>query len=414
MGLLKTNKSFTIVCLILLSTTVMAQSEQDAIEYRRSSLYQLMIGHMKQEFASEIKQTFLHLSMPEQYNDHNLSVRVIETVRKVDDVKKNRENDSITAFLEKNHIASRLVARWFNRDMENGVCDMSLIKERGLYNANEFDRQMAMQSVRGMSLLEDAGEDLINNTFVVVNDIQYIDKNKTARIAGAVTYALAATASVAMRNDSFKNMGESIVNMTNEIDGFRVKINSFLYRLVWNDTIANNFYTNHYTSTPDETKARAFEDARENYRLEYVGKVESSGGTTSFYGIAKERRDLMLLKALQRAIDENIADLQQNFEVFRVKTPLVSTDPLTAYIGLKEGMTDKSRYEVLEVVQKENGKISYKRVGVIAPEVGKIWDNRCMADLEKAENSDLNCTTFKVISGKNFCSGMLIREISSN
>ena len=33
-----------------------------------------------------------------------------------------------------------MVGRWFNRDYMTGVCDVELVKERGLYNASELDK----------------------------------------------------------------------------------------------------------------------------------------------------------------------------------------------------------------------------------------------------------------------------------
>lgn len=59
----------------------------------------------------------------------------------------------------------------------------------------------------------------------------------------------------------------------------------------------------------------------------------------------------------------------------------------------------------------DNGRIEYKRVGIIKPMPGKIWDNRFMAIDDKTENSDLEYTTFEKVSGGDFYSGMLIREI---
>lgn len=405
MGLLK-NIS---ILLLLLPLKAIAQNSNDMV-YRRSSLYQLMIGHLNQEYSAQIKTTFLNLPISDHYNDHNLSVRVVEMPQKLKNAGKDFENDSITAFLERNLIASRLVAKWFNRDINNGVCDMSLVKSRGLYNASEFDRQLAMQSVRGKALLEDAGEDLISNTFVVVNDIRYYNKNQGAQIAAGIVGGLIAIAGKG--TESAQKNAESTANLISSLKGFAVKINSFLYQLVWDDDTANKFYATQYEVTPDEAKYKAFEDGRSDYKLKYIGKVKSSGSTTSFLGISEKHPEQMFAKALQRAIDENIVDLQQEFEVFRVKSPLISTEPLKAYIGMKEGVTEKSRYEVLEAYESEDGKCKYKRVGIIAPEPNMIWDNRYMADLEKANNSGLNATTFKKISGKGFVNGMLIREIA--
>ena len=119
----------------------------------------------------------------------------------------------------------------------------------------------------------------------------------------------------------------------------------------------------------------------------------------------------MVRKACQRALDENVANLQKNFDVFKVKIPLSQTDPITAPIGRKEGVNDKSKYEVLEVIEDENGHTKYKRVGTIVPQKGKIWDNRFMAAEEKAQGYGLGVTTFRKVSGGSFYPGMLIREI---
>ena len=120
----------------------------------------------------------------------------------------------------------------------------------------------------------------------------------------------------------------------------------------------------------------------------------------------------MVRKACQRAIDENVVELQHSHEEFRTKTPLLSASPITAYIGMKEGVTTKSKFEVLEVVELEDGKHKYDRVGIIEPIDNLIWDNRFMAAEEGAEGANLGYTTFRKVSGKDFAKGMLIREIT--
>ena len=201
--------------------------------------------------------------------------------------------------------------------------------------------------------------------------------------------------------------------MVETIKGFKVKINTFLYQLEWSDDIANLFYQEQYSGTPNHEKWATFEAARGDYKLKYVGKVESSGGTTSFLGINENEPIVMVRKACQRAIDENVVDLQRNYIEFRTKTPLVSIEPLTAFIGMKEGVSSKSKFEVLEVVEKENGKHEYNRVGVIEPIDNLIWDNRYMAVEEGATGATLGYTTFRKVSGKDFAKGMLIREMSN-
>ena len=380
----------------------------------------------QQKFADDISKVFLEMPVPDKYNDHDLSVKVIS----VSD-KKLKDKAGITDFLNRNQIASRLVGRWFDRDVLSGQCDMQLVKERGLYNANEFDLELANRSQRGIALLEDAGEDLIGNTFVLVNDIRYIDRSKGSATIGIILKIIGALGQGMHdaqekknsnnrnarynKNTNQKSIQESfndLAELAESYKGFKVKIHSYLYRLVWDDDIASTFYNDTYTdSNNDVARLNSFERKRGTYRLEYIGEQESSGSRTSFLGIKEDEPLLMVRKACQRALDENVANLQRNFDVFKVKVPLNQTDPITAPIGLKEGMTEKSKYEVLEIRQDDKGRTVYKRVGTIVPEKGKIWDNRFMASEEKARGADLGKTTFRKTSGGTFYPGMLIREI---
>lgn len=399
------------VALAAVSTGLWAEEPQ--IDYRRSSIYSVLVNHVEQPFAQEIKEAFIQIPVPDKFNDHDLSVKVLNLNQKLAGAKSEKENPVITEFLTNNKIASRLVGRWFNRDFYTGTCDMELVKERGLYNATVFDQQLAARSSRGIAMLQDAGEELIGNTFVLVNDIRYVDKNQGAKAGATALKILGAVASAYTGNNDYKKLANNVGDMAETLKGFKVRINTFLYRLEWTEEQANNFYADQYTANPDETKRQNFEKNRGSYKLRYVGKVESKGSTTSFMGINESEPVLMVRKACQRAIDENVADLQHEYEEFRTKTPLVTVEPLTAYVGMKEGITEKSRFEVLEVVEMENGSHKYNRVGIIEPVPSKIWDNRFMAVEEKAKGADFGFTTFRKVSGKNFMRGMLIREITS-
>lgn len=398
---------------LLLFGTDKTEAQSLDLKYRRSSLYSLLINHEDQKFAKEIREAFVAIPVPEKFNDHELSVKVLSLDKKLKGADSDKENMELTSFMKRNEVASRLVGKWFNRDTETGVCNMELVKERGLYNATEYDKILAEKSTRSNALLMDAGEDLIGNTFVLVNDIRYIDKSKTGAAIGIGLKILGAVAGAATGNSDFTDLGDSYGDLAETYKGFKVKINTFLYKLDWDETASVTFYKDQYTAKPDKEKRNNFENGRKNYKLKYVGKVESSGSTTSFMGIKLDEPVAMVRKACQRALDENIASLQHEFEEFRTKSPLVSAQPITAYVGMKEGVTKDSRFEVLEVVEKDNGMREYKRVGVIKPVADLIWDNRYMAEDEGVAASALGFTTFKKVSGGDFFPGMLIREIEN-
>lgn len=398
--------AFAAVCLPAFATENQDAQQEVQLTYRRPSLCSFLVSRADQKMYDRIQSQYLEILAPDQYNDHNLSIRVLNVS------KKGQYKDSIADWLDRNGVASRLVAKWFNRDMLTGKCSLDLVKQRGLYNASAMERELASRSNRGKAMLEDAGEDLIGNTFVLVHEAHYIDNEQRGKnvatglkIGGALLGAFLGSGV----SDLFDTFGD----MAATIKGFRVKFHTTLYRLVWDDQTAGTFYQQMYAAEPNSAKKEAFERGRGNFRLEYVGEVESSGSQNSFLGINEEHPEIMIRKACCRAIDDNIADLQRNFESFRVRSPIAGVDEdgtVKVAIGMKEGINKDSEYEVLEP-QEKDGVIKYKRVGVIAPIEGKIWDNRYMASEEGAVGADLAATSFKVKSGSTPYMGLLVRQI---
>ena len=396
----------TLSVLVFSAVTIGAKDlEVTELKYSRNSLYSILVSHTDQKFASEIQSQFLAIPTPEQYNNHDLSVKVVSVNNN------GKYTDAITRFVNQNQIGSRLIAKWFDRDILTGECSMNLIKERGIYNASELDKELAKRSTRGIAMLEDAGEELIGKTFLLVNEIKYIDKGKRSRLFGNIIQVVGAVAEVATGVQGLSDLGESVGDLTASLKGFKVKIHTRLYQLVWDEETANTFYTLYYSSKPDEEKRKAFEQNRDKFKMKFVGEVESDGSTTSFMGINEDEPLLMVRKACQRAIDDNIADLQKEYDQIRIKAPIVSVEPtIQVQIGLKEGITQDTKFEVLEA-QEKDGRVEYKRVGIIKPVPSKIWDNRYMASEEGAYGADFGATTFKKESGKDFYPGLLVRQI---
>lgn len=405
-------KTNLIALLVLLAgygllSPVMMQGQAPTDRYRRISLCNILIKHDKEKYADEIEQQFLKIPVSDKYNDHNLSVRVVTSSDK-----KLKDNSDVDAFVKNNMVGSRLVGKWFNRNILDGSCNMELVKQRGVYDATAFDRELASRSARGESMLADAGEDLIGRTYLLMHEITYVDKSKRSRVWGAIGQSLMIAAAAYTGNTDLIKTGEQLNDIISSMKGFTVKINTRLYRLVWDDDIAGTFYTQYYTESPNIEVTHLFERHRDAFKMEYVGNVVSNGGTSSFLGINEDEPYMMIRKACQRAIDENIADLQKKYEQFRIKAPVVTVTPtITASMGLKEGVTKDSRYEVLET-QIKDGKTIYKRVGVVKPVPSKIWDNRFMAVEEGAPGADLGATTFVKESGGDIIPGMLIRELN--
>ena len=304
---------------VIMPISLFAQRNSKDIDetYRRSSLYSLLVNHKEREFYEEINDCFHQIPTPDAYNDHNLSVRAVYTDSKKLKSGKDNEVDDITSFLNRNKIASRLVGKWFDYNPYTGDMDMDIVQQRGLYGATEMQRAKAAISARGSdAVLADAGEDLIGNTFVLVNDISYIDKSKGSAVLGALIQVAGAAAAASTGNSAWNKIGKDYGNIAASFKGFKVRIRTYLYQLVWDEEAQANVYNLAWNNR------EAFEGMRDKFKLKYIGYQESSGSTTSFLGIREDQPELMVRKACQRALDENIANLQKNFPVFQVKSPL--------------------------------------------------------------------------------------------
>ena len=404
-----------LMLLVAVATTHTALAQQPELEkYHRSSLYSLMLKHPEKEFCNEIIDAFRSIPVPDKYNNHNLKLTVFPSPVMKKLTKEELEGaykDAITQVLDRNKIARRMVEKWFDRDAKTGVMDMDLVMERGLYDATIQDVKKARQSARGTALLADAGEELLNHTYVLVNDIRYADKEVAKSIVGGALLAVDLMASFVPMGGSVRDMVQSTAAVTANVAGFKVLVTSYLYKLEWNDEIANTFYTTMWmdANSTDAAVKKLFDNDQSLFRLKYIGSATVFSGKTAMGGVKSERD--MFIKVCTRAIDRSIVELQKNFDEFKVFTPLVSTEPLYAYVGMKEGVSPDSRYEVLERRIDKDGRTEYKRMGIIKPVEGKIWDNRYMAADDLLEGSDLTYTTFQKVSGGQFYPGMLIREI---
>ena len=337
------------------------------------------------------------------------------------------KSKKINKYVNNNDIANALVAKWFNRNEATGYCDMELIYRRGLEGATTEEIETAGYTKRGKSLLMDMGTDLIGNTYVLAHDIVYIDKGerneKVAggfKVFGEIMKAVGEVAAEVTGEQAYADLGSATddlskltADVVDDFEGFRVKIKTHLYRLDWKDADNDFFFENYYMDAEsyDAAKLEAWKKA--NYTLTYVGSQEVVSAQT----VLKNKWDLTaLIKiVLYRALDESVVKLQRNYEEFKIKEPIYevadSLGLVYAKIGLKEGVSKNSKYEVLERVETKEGDSKYRKVGMVKPVEDLIWDNRYMALEDGQPNAELGYTTFKVTQGKDLYPGLLIREV---
>jgi len=354
----------------------------EVVKYRRSSLHTMIIEDEKLPKKDLILKSFNEAPFPDKYNNHTIGAKsfklaeyyVAPPVAEGEKAKKKDSKNyapSIDKYFKENKVANQIIAKWFNR-AEDGTFNMDLIGERGMYDATAQDAAKANSTERGEAMLADAGEDLIGVTFVVVNYSKFVENEPIALAVKNTAYA-----AVKNSGDLAKTLGEKAADVlyNKTKDGYTIWTTAYLYQLQWNDSIAAIFYQDLWNdpSAPDAAKKDAFDNS-DLFKLNLLGFQKAKSLITGM-GKNAENKDMIIKNATIKSVDAVYAKLQKKFEQFRTKTPLVSAKPLGAKIGLKEGLEGGERYEVLEKSIDAEGKVKWKRKGVIKVDKNKIWNN---------------------------------------
>ena len=427
-----------IAILLLLACASVAQA-QESLSYRRNSLATVLVYHPEDEFGPEIYKAFDSLPIPDKYDDHTIEgARVIDNstiwgVQKRDSgyFKATYGHQLSASELQKNAqftenllneagIGKKMVAKWFGLEgesVEDATFNTRLIQTRGQYNATDVDVALALQTTRGLASLSDAGEELLHNTFVLVNDITYVTAEQEAEAAKTAMNVIGGLLDAFTGGTSGRDLANAAGKIADSFTGFKVKTHSYLYQLEWNDSIAAIFYQFHYTGTPDPVKVQAFLDDKTTYRLKYVAHEYEFDKKSVLKG--RYSRTELVRTICARSMDKNIVALAKQYEDFKVKTPVYSVltnergkiEGYAAKIGMKEGITESSKFQVVQrYYDPETGKTTYKYVATVKPKKGKIWDNRYNAVLEQADGATLPYTTFTKTAGGEILPGMLLIE----
>ena len=428
-----------IILTILCVCAVIAVQAQSNMEYRRNSLAMMLVYHPEDEFGGEIYKAFDSLPIPDKYDDHTIEgMRVINN-RTVGGIQKRDSGYYKAVFghqlnekevlanaqytedlLNRQEMGKKMVAKWFGlsgHDVNDATFNTELIQTRGQYNASDVDVALALQTTRGLATLSDAGEELLGQTFVLVNDVTYTTAEQDAAVAKMTMGIVGGVFDVFTGGSAGRELAKVGGEIADSFTGFNVKTHSYLYQLVWNDSIAAIFYTQHYTGQPDSSKIEAFLKDKTTYRLKYVAHEYEFDKKAVLKG--EYERTELVRTICARSMDKNIVALAKQYEDFKVKTPVYSVltnekgkiEGYAAKIGMKEGINENSKFQVIQRLQDPNtGKTTYKYIATVKPKKGLIWDNRYNAVLEKADGATLPYTTFVKTGGGEILPGMLLIE----
>jgi len=425
---------------VAITLTVFAQNKED-VKYRRSSLHMMVMedNDLSPQYKQIIVTALDSAPWPDKYDKHDIGIAsydilsiVVPDASEEEEIEKSKEEEKqdkrlkgvdkkIEKFLQDEGVARKLVAKWFGQK-EDGSFSTDLIADRGSYDATTLDVSKAkMQSKTVSTQMEDAGYELIGNTFVIINKANFIENE----VAAAIIYDASKIAIETMKEENAmqtlaktaaKTAAEALYERTRK--GYTVGTRSFLYKLTWNDSISDIFYSDYWVDESMEIEEKKtmkhMFDNTDLFSMEFVGMEKA---TVMVLNLKAENltTEQIIGEATIRTKNKVFAKLQKEYDVFKPKTPLAQVENkgklCTAKIGLKEGLTGKEKFDVLEQYTNKEGLTEYKSIGTIKIDKKNIWDNQYYASDPPAIEGEvaIQATHFKGCK-KKYYPGLLIRQ----
>jgi hypothetical protein len=271
-----------------------------------------------------------------------------------------------------------------------------LIKERGMYSASALKSETASTSASAVDYLLDF--ELIGNTYTVFNRMDFYPNEPVARMVRDAAVA-EATAKFAGKPEQLLNAAmkgiDAVYEKTKE--GYTVVCNTYLYQLEWNDSVAQ-LTKNYFFSADNDANKLKIWDTTSLYKMKFVGRTKSTSLVTFKIGEKRTEEQIIDLQ-VKRTMDNALAKLQKEYVQFRPVAPVVTIEPVTAQIGVKEGVEPGQKFEILEQGWNELGMPVWKSIGTLSVDKkAPVWDNTIGAEpvLDEAGNpvQTVSSTTF--------------------
>ena len=357
-------------------------------EYNRNSLTIMLVEGGK--YGTELKSAISHVAVPEKFDDNMLDQRLLLP---------SDNSDNLRQQLEFMRAPNGIIAKWFSR-ADDGKFDMSVIHERGLYNATDADVVAASASKRGLAKLQDAGEKLISHSYVMVlafGKIKTMEEIYDEQDAN--------------RRKLAKELGKEFKPVPRVKNGYKGEVAGFLFRLADVSETMNNFYSNMWIFDDDSpatiaAKRQMFDTT--TFKLSFVTSVVSNcEATQSNIGTQMTKAELFDV-LMNNSVRGLVNGFENKVDEWKVRTALYSTFPLRAKIGTKENLTVEDRYFVYEFRMGKDNAVHAERRGVVRAK--KVVNNSHVAEGSGSDNLRNTTSKFYQIAGHKLEPGMFLEQ----
>lgn len=153
----------------------------------------------------------------------------------------------IMKYVDDSNLANQLIAKWFNassNQVDGSYYNMDLVQERGAYNASELDKLKAKEAVRGHAILEDAGMELIPNTYVTFTVFEFYSLSKMLEDVRNKQHQETGIKGLLQTAKQIKGLANSFAGKS----GYNVIARTYLFKLDWDEEDENVFINEYWNA----------------------------------------------------------------------------------------------------------------------------------------------------------------------
>ena len=313
------------------------------------------------------------IKFSDKYFNHNLASMDLPIGQDFKMLSFEKKRAYLSDLLTKQGIGRQMVAKWFNRQAD-GMMNLDYVHQSGLYNATDQDVKMAVAAKRGDAFLKDAGQNLVNKSYILIlvpNDVKSKDDGKTR--------------------------------------GWDCTYDMFFYQLLFTPDVVTKFYDvwpyDDDNATVKQAKVAAFDTLTFKFAEVYNKMYQSSSVSETLTNNKHPKTLDILMEDLVNHMYENATfSLDKSLEDFRVKVKVSKLHPTRAKIGKKEGLKCDQQFFVYQYKFDEaTGKVTPVRQAVVRS-TSKIADNRTVATGSSPES------TFYQTYGGTIQEGMILQQ----
>lgn len=351
--------AFRICCLLAilfvnLTGTALAQPKDKKVvsdEYDRNAL-SIIVVNRGDSWDPAINDFLEKLDIGDKFDINDIPTKVV--TYKMTDRRNPIGQEAADQIIRESGVAKEVLAYVFNRQSD-GSMDDALLRERGLYNATDQDILNASAAKVSEQYLS-WGEKLIDNSYVAILDFWNLIREESTN-AGITSVNYQAW------------IFACVYKLECDLD----KLEEF-YNVAWADA----------QSSPSQKAAarKGFDEFQVNC-VPVATVIETNASTRNMMDAITSILTLQgntnttIYGAMMETYGNIMRSLEKKIPAWNVAVPIISTHPLQAKVGEKEGLRNGQRYRAYTYAEDKNGKLVSQGKGYLR--ATRIADNRGVA-----------------------------------